>query len=132
MVDPGQARRGDDLVDLFVEAGRETTAGFAVVLGQDEAAAPRLINNEPLRREVVIGAGRGDEADLELPGQGAQRGQGGVWRQLPRPDRRADLLDDLLVHGDPRGPGQNNVHMLFITGMYSRGKGAFWAGPFIV
>ena len=66
-VEAGQARGGDGVVELGVQPGKKSFAGLGLVLGEHEAAAAGLVGDEAGRCEVVVGAGGGDEGDLEVP-----------------------------------------------------------------
>ena len=115
-VEAGQARGGDGVVELGVQPDEEPFAGLGLVLGEDEAAAAGLVGDETGRGEVVVGAGGGDEGDLEVPREPAQRGQRGPGGQVAGPDGLTDLVDDLLVHGRPGRPGEDDVEVIMLTG----------------
>jgi hypothetical protein len=103
----------------LVDADVEVSADPVRVDVEHHGAAALSCADDPFGHQVVVGAGDGDQAHLQVAGEFALGGKRLTGSQGAAVDGAADLILDLLVHRGSRCGGQDDVHILNILHIYS-------------
>src|SRR5689334_10043779 len=85
---------------------------------QDIRALTRDRGDEPFSGQLGVGPRGGDDADPQITSEGPYRRQDTALGQLPRENRRADLLFDLLVERHASIVGQHDPHEGLRSSLY--------------